>query len=237
MKKDNEGTEYYCTSLSPNTLKLWDNKGFTYGNYFIIFMNNVKQNIIFEEPGKYRVRLFVDKNYFSDVLNINVIPTDSTVNDHCILSDPNEYHFLMGSNIEIENRSKVMLHLKKLVKQCDQTLFSKWIAAQLGIEYYIAADCEKVNARREKKEVREDIFDQAIKYLSIATELPDDFPIREEVLYRLAEIEIEKHNYFKSLSYIEELGNKYPLGKYGKNASRHKNKIMKMQEKESKQAP
>lgn len=241
IKPEEGGTEYYpLPQMYPSSISILDDDGLVYGDFYAIFNNPYKKGAIFDHLGTYRLCIITDNKIFSNIIELKV--NSGMAKKECVLSDTNGYMFLMGIEKKIfkdpKYRSKIISDLKILAEQCSDSnsILAKWAAARVGLEYYMDDELEKVKARREKKEVRKDIFEQAIKYLSIAAELPDDFAIRQEVLYRLAEIEGEKHNYSKALFYIDELRTKYPKTKYGRYADGHKNEVLKLQKQGPKDA-
>ena len=57
-------------------------------------------------------------------------------------------------------------------------------------------------------------IDEIQKYLNSGIELPDEFPVREETLYDLANVEAMKGNKARADSLRDELVKKYPKGKF-----------------------
>jgi hypothetical protein len=242
FRPEGKEVEYYpLQQLEPSQLTVQDNQGLEYGDYFPILYHRYRRGAIFDKAGTYKIYVLGFGKLFSNAMDIEVTsgPTQN------VFSDPNDYVFLMGERggmFKKNNayRSKVKSRLKSLVDQSSQTLLAKWAAARLGLEYYEEEELEKVKTRREKKEVRKDIFVKTVKYLSIATKLPDDFPLRREVLYRLAEIEAEaeiesgRNNFTKALQYYDELIAKYPQSRYGESAASHKEEVLKFQKKKRK---
>jgi hypothetical protein len=147
-----------------------------------------------------------------------------------------------GSQEDPERRPDRISTLKKLVEQCGDTLLGKWAAARLGIEE--TNELEKkypdglklLDQYREGKTV-EPLVEQAHSYLSTAYKLPDEFPVRERILYELPKAELIKGNYKKALSLLDELGKKYPNGEYGKRSDNAKEELKKLIEREKGSTP
>jgi hypothetical protein len=59
--------------------------------------------------------------------------------------------------------------------------------------------------------------------------LPDELPIREEVLKELSIAEFVKGNHEKAFLLLDELGNKYPKGEHGRKASKGKQELIELQ--------
>ena len=230
IRTDNNGIEFYRVSLFPTTLCSLDSEGLEYGTYSLVFMHNVKQGIIFEKAGDYRLRLFVDYNCFSPVLNITVLPVDASGTGRFIMSDPNDFHFLMGATIENRDRPHARTRVGNLIERSQSTLIAKWAAARLGLECFDDAEKRRSEARREKRTVDIAIWGNASKYLEIGLQLPDDFSVRQEVLDRLIEIECERKDYSKALLYVDELRAKYPMGRHGKKATEYRREILRLRE-------
>jgi hypothetical protein len=74
-------------------------------------------------------------------------------------------------------------------------------------------------------------------YLAMGTGLPDEFAIRENVLFSLSRAEFIKGDYEKAASLLDELAAKYPHGEYGKRATRAKAELLELQKRKPVQAP
>ena len=236
---EKEGVKYHALELQSLNLNVQDEQGLEYSGYFLISYNHYKKGLTFDEPGKYRICMISTANkIFSNVMDLQI--TSQMQEEKCALLDPNGCDFLMGINRDWElfkdpnYRSKTMVNLKSIVEQCPDSLLSKLAAARIGLESFYDAEFKRTEARREKREPSRQLYQEAKVYLQIGLDLPDDFPIRQEILYRLIEIEEENveenKNYSKALSYLDELITKYPAGKYGKQAPGWKKEVVELQE-------
>ncbi len=227
-----EGVKYYPLGLGPSTFNVRDKQGLEYTAYFIISYNRHKKNLVFGEPGAYRICVGCD-GIFSNVINVEV--TSKAPEKKCALSDPNDYRFLMGANSNLfkdtDSYSKIIANLKAIIKRCPDSLLSKLAAARLGIESQRVDEIERSKARRERREPSWPLFKEANKYYQKALKLPDDFPVRQKILNQLIEFEMLDKNFQLALSYAIELGDKYPKGRYGKSAHSAKEEIRKLKEK------
>ena len=239
---EKEGVKYFPLELQSLNLNVQDEQGLEYSGYFLISYNHYKKGLTFDEPGKYRICVISTANkIFSNVVDLQI--TSQMQEEKCALLDPNGCDFLMGINRDWElfkdpnYRSKIMMNLKNIVEQCPNSLWSKLAAARVGLESFYDAEVKRTEARRTKRKLTEPLYQEAKVYLQIGLNLPDDFPIRQEILYRLIEIEGENKNYSQALSYVDELGAKYPKGKYGKEAASGKAEVLELQKRELAQAP
>jgi len=224
--------------IYPMELTLQDKQGLEYSGQ-LVFLNHPGENrLLFPVPGTYTVTV---RGYTktSNPLHITVNPLSKLQKRALsLLSDPNDFHFLeYGSHEDPEQRIERVSHLKQVVDQCQGTLLAKWAAARLGLEYFDQfhkkhPSFEKFKSKHEQGQIQEPLFDQAHRYLVGGTTLPDEFQIREKVLYELSVTEYLKDNYEKAFSLLDELGAKYPKGKYGKKASSGKAELQELQERE-----
>jgi hypothetical protein len=236
---EKEGVKYYPLELQSLNLNVQDEQGLEYSGYFLISYNHYKKGLTFDEPGKYRICMISTANkIFSNVVDLQI--TSQMQEEKCALLDPNGCDFLMGINRDWElfkdpnYRSKTMVNLKNIVEQCPDSLLSKLAAARIGLESFYDYEIKRTEARREKREPSRQLYQEAKIYLQIGLELPDDFLVRQEILYRLIELEEENveenKNFSQALSYLNELGVKYPKGKYGKTAASGKAELLELQE-------
>lgn len=224
--------------IFPMDLTLKDNLGLEYEGQFVFLYHPGEKRVLFSVPGTYTVTV---RGYtkVSNPLSIIVEPASKLqTRALSLLSDPNDYHFLeYGSHEDPNKRSVRISHLRLVVEQCKGTLYAKWAAARLGLEYFEDFHRRhpsfiKFKAKLQQNQVEEPLFDQAHMYLAAGAKLPDEFPIREKVLYQLVRTEVIKDNYEKAFSLLDELGAKYPKGKYGKRASRGKQELQRIKKRE-----
>ncbi len=229
--------------LFPIDLNLEDSLGLEYSKYFLCFYHPGENRFLFPIPGRYSVTVRGWRNR-SEPLDISVEPASNSeqlaIN---LLSDPNDYRFLeYGSHEDPEKRPERVSHLKQVVEQCEGTLLAKWAAARLGIEEAKELEAKypagvEFTVQYRQKKIVEPLVRQAQLHLSKALSLPDEFPIRERVLYELPKTEFIRGNYKKAFSLLDELGAKYPKGKYGKRASSVKEELKRLKERELEQSP
>ncbi|NLW85015.1 MAG: hypothetical protein GXY41_11540 [Phycisphaerae bacterium] len=156
-----------------------------------------------------------------------------------LISDPNDYFFLgFGSRVHGEKHSETILHLEEVVRRCPETVLAKWCEARLGLEYF--KDFEKKHrsimrfrSAKTQGQIQEPLFDKAHLYLTKGAALPDDFPIREEVLLQLGVAEFINNDLIKANSILDELATKYPNSEYGKQAVKAKAELQEIQHRES----
>jgi len=220
----------------------------TYSGDFSLFWNTqTKEGLIFDRPGRYEVTLTyqadLDQESFRPLSVVVKAASKSNLRALALLSDPNDYAFLeLGEHDYPDRRPERMAHLKKVVEQCEGTLLAKWSAGRLGVEYFEEFHRKhpsfiKFKAKYRGGEIKEPLFDQALDYLSMGTDLPDEFALRENVLYLRSRVEFIKGDYEKAASLFDELAAKYPHGEYGKRATRAKAELLELQKREPVQAP
>jgi len=226
--------------LFPIDLNLEDSLGLEYSKYFLCFYHPGENRFLFPIPGRYSVTVRGWRNR-SEPLDISVEPASNSeqlaIN---LLSDPNDYFFLETGEHEYKHkRPERILHLQRVVRQCKSTLLARWCAARLGLEYFKEfhkkhQSFEKFKEKYQKGQIEEPLFEQAHKYLTIGAKLPDELPIREDLLRQLVRIEYMDGNYEKAFSLLDELRTKYPKGKYGRKASRWRQELLELQRREQK---
>lgn len=227
--------------IFPTDLTLKDNLGLEYDGQFVSLYHRGEKRILFPVPGTYTVTV---RGYtmISNSLTITVGPaSELQKRAFSSLSDPNDYSFLeYGAHEDPNKRSLRISRLRQVVEQCEGTIYAKWAAARLGLEYFEDFHRKhpsfiKFKAELQKNQVVEPLFDKAHMYLTLGAKLPDEFPIREKVLYQLGRTEVIKDNYKKAFSMLDELAAKYPKGKYGKRASRAKQELQRVKKREENQ--
>ncbi len=217
---EKDGIKYFpldLPSLQTSSLYVQDKEGLEYSNYVLIPYELYKKSFVFDEPGTYKFcTLSTGMKVFSNVIDIRL--TSQMQEEKAALFDRNVCEFLMrfySEPIKDPNyHSKLMTNLKNMIKQDPNSLLSKLAAAQLGFEGLRDDRHEKYEAIREKREPSWPLYKQAKVYLQMGLELPDDFPVRQNILWELTELEEGNENYSQSLLYLNELAAKYPKGKY-----------------------
>jgi len=161
----------------------------------------------------------------SNILNIKAEPSGEAEKRALeLLSDPNCYNLLDDGKVLSGAVAERRQHLEGVFNQCADTLIGKWAGARVGIELveelgrkYSPGE-EFMRAYR-KGEVKEPLVKRAYNCLSAGLDLPDGFPIREEVLLNMVNVEIIKGDYQRCVTYANELGLKYPAGRFGSKAA------------------
>jgi hypothetical protein len=218
-------------------LTLQGTQGLEYKGLINIFYDFSRSKLIFEQSGPYYIRVMnAQKTLSSNSLEVLVLPASySEKKALSILSDPNDFIFLLGGVYEKSERTRVISNLENLVVQCEGILLAKMASARLGLEYFDQfhkkhPSFEKFKTKLEQGQIQEPLFDKAYKYLSTGYALPDESPIRESVLGHLVETEFINGNYKKAISLVDELCTKYPDGEYGQKASMWKKELVELQE-------
>lgn len=221
--------------IFPTDLYLQDKSGLEYSRQLVFLYHFGEKRLLFSEAGIYTVTVKGRSKTPSNPLNITVEPSsESQRRALSLLSDPNDYFFLeFGIQEYPERRPDRISNLKRVVKQCGDTLLVKWAAARLGIEESKEVEEKYSDSKKfwddyRQGKIIEPLVGQAHSHLSSAYKLPDEFLIRDEVLYQLTKIEFIKGNYKKVLSLVDELEAKYPNGEYGKRISRQKTELQEL---------
>jgi hypothetical protein len=225
-------------TLAGKPLTIFDDqkKGLEYKGSVVVFYNEAKKGLLFNEPGTYICHIVnqIDK-IESNSLEINVKPASNSVEMALsILTGESDLMILGWSDesITLKNHPKtegIMERFEKIVEQCPDTMLAKLAAARLGIEatkdFEEKYGNEKSLEQLRNGEIKEPLIEAAGKYLNIAYQMPEGFPIREAVLEELARVEYLNGQATKVLSLFDELSAKYPKGKYGKRAISDKNDV------------
>jgi len=146
-----------------------------------------------------------------------------------ILKDPQDYAFLLeGLFANDASRSR----LQEIVEKCEGTELAYLAAARLGLDCW--EEFQKENPSLEKfKQKHADSpskgarFDKVNKYLVLGLKLPDEYTIRERVLYESSRVEFVNGDTGKAITYLEELKGKYPKGRFGKKAEECRSELVK----------
>ena len=225
--------------LFPASLILQDSGGKEYSSHFVIFYDLSKNMLAFDNPGKYILTVFGETK-FAKKLSITVAEASHLEKEALsLLNDPNDLFFLeLGLYEGKDARKESMVNLKKIVKQKPTTILAKWSAGRLGLEYFKDfhkkyPSFEKFRAKRKEEGLEEPLLHQTVKHLNIARGLPDDMPIREEVIDRLAIVQFLKDDLDMASVYIDELIEKYPSGRYGRKAAKGKVELEEIKRRES----
>lgn len=219
----NDGTRDQLQS--PLTLRLQDEQGLEYAERFVLFHDFERGGAMFDEPGRYKIQVH-GWTKRSNVLEIEV-EAASELEERALsfLSGATDCHYLVSHEDKLgEDRKEIKERFRKVVEQCEGTLLSKWCAGRLGIDYFREfmkkhPSFVKTRALYKEGTLEDALFDKSCEYLELGSDLPDELPVREHILYDFSQAECVKGNYDKALMLIDEIGRKYPEGKYGRRAA------------------
>jgi hypothetical protein len=212
-----------------------DKKGLVYSSYSALLQNNSgNKKLLFNEPGEYIITLYApDQEKLKELLGdkapkplfVNVGPASQSIKKALsILSEENDIRILEYSDNDFFKKDiEVISRFKQVVDQCQDTIIAQIAASQLGITYFKEFHekhpfFETFRTEYKTGNMKEPLFEQSQKYLTIGSQLPDEFPIRREVIFQLSRIEFMEDNLNKMVSLINELAEKYPNTEYGKKA-------------------
>ncbi|MDH7600463.1 MAG: hypothetical protein QHH07_12665 [Sedimentisphaerales bacterium] len=130
-----------------------------------------------------------------------------------ILSEPNDLVFVVSG---LCNTPRTVAKLEQVVEKCKGSIIARLCAARLGIETCrqlekMAEQGQVVSAK--SSTVVNGLAKRANGFLAMAAGLPDEFPIREEVMYSYGEIQALLGNLEQVVSICEETLAKYPRSK------------------------
>ena len=126
----------------------------------------------------------------------------------------------LGRDDYIPLQKDVLDRFKQVVEQCPDTMIAKMAAARLGMALNDEYARKRQTTNIEEWDKLKPLKEESVKYFQIGLKLPDEFQIRETILYMLAELEFRKDekNYIQAKSYLEEIAEKYPYGRWGETA-------------------
>jgi hypothetical protein len=212
----------------PVTLDMADANGLEYEAKVVVFCDLYKEKkqfvkrVIFDKPGAYTFTIVRATKASSNTISLSVKGSDAGQRALALLDEPEDLAFLIGG---LFKSAKAVSHLEQVVNECEGTVMARWAAARLALSEWSEVEKKYSNQRQFRSEYREGkvtepLVNQACLHFAKASELSDEFPIREEVLYHGISAEVVRGDFAKALSYANELGKKYPKGRYGKGASR-----------------
>ncbi len=246
--KNSKGENTLCQISAPE-FPCKDGKGLIYTGYVNLFFfmdTSEKAKLLFSEQGKYTVTIFAEQESLKEMLGdkapkplvVDVKPAGEQEKkalsiltgefDLLILESPD-------SDMKLTEYPDAMERFKQVVEQCPDTMLAKMAAARLGIER--VKELEKKYGSEEslekyrKTDIKDPLVESTNMYLKLAYQLPDEFPVRENVLYGLIQIDYINGNATNIFSFCDELAAKYPQGRYGKNALKNKGYIKEFIEK------
>lgn len=220
-------------------LLLQDEQGLKYSGHGEVFYNPRTKEIIFDKPGEYTVNVRDGRHSATVPLKLTVKPASPAaakaidlLSGIPMLSDDRDvFAYLLYGFGKTEEATKAV---EQVARDCPDTWLGRVALARLGLERYAGfrkkhSNFERFKALRDRGLVKEPLLDEARKYLNKAMSLPDESRIREEALYSLALVEFAAANVKKTFTLVEELGRKYPAGRYGKRASKMADELRRQQ--------
>ena len=196
-------------------------KGLEYTGSFIVFYDQVKKGLFFNQPGVYSCRLEDARDKIkSNTIEINVKPSGKQEEKAMsILADKDDLMILECEDY-IHLQKEVLERFKQVIEQCPDTMIAKMAAAHVGMALNDEYARKRQTTNIEEWDKLKPLKEKSVKYFQIGLKLPDEFQIRETILYMLAELEFRKDekNYMQAKSYLEEITEKYPYGRWGKTA-------------------
>jgi hypothetical protein len=210
-----------------------DKEGLEFTGSLIVFYDQIKKVLLFNESGIYSCRLESTRDKIvSNTIEINVKHAGKQ-EEKAISILTGKYDMMILETSDDLDRSIIkefpglLERFEQVVEQCKDTMVAKMAAAKLGVKTAEELenkypDGEKFLDQYNKGEIKEPLIESAKKYLSMAYNLPDEFPVRETVLNKLAVMELFEGKNQKVNSLFDELASKYPNGEFGKHAEKDK---------------
>lgn len=230
---DNEGDEeVQKIKLFPQNLEITDPNEQRYSNNFVLFYNLDKKKLIFQKEGIYEIVVKTNPDLYSNPIYVNVVsPSDNTKRALKYLKEPK--HYVSIDQADFSQNEEAIKNLKiyeQIIEEDPNCLLSRWISAYVGISYFNEFQKEHAsieNCRKLKKagQFHDEYLEKAIFYLDFSSTLADDFPVKEEALYKLALARYINIDDDKVNSILNELSAKYPKSKYGKKAVEAKKEL------------
>ncbi|MCJ7669909.1 MAG: hypothetical protein MUO61_05275 [Dehalococcoidia bacterium] len=219
--------------IFPSILRLMNAQGREYFCDFTLFYDHYSKKLLFDKPGTYTVSVIACETRCVPPLEVTVRPeTDLTGEAPSLQLDPNAALFMeLGLYENEKTRVEAMSKLMQMTKQYGGHPLAKWSAGRLGLEYYKNFLTKypmfnQLSSEQRSVAIKDELFTQATTLLDKATSLPDEFPLREEVLYKLSSAEYMDGNHKRTASLLDELAAKYPYGEYGKRAASAKKELL-----------
>jgi len=215
-----------------------------YSGNALVFYDFLKERLVFPDHGRYVIEGQA-WGRAAEAVTIEVGPAGEA--ERCaleLITEPNDYMVLYrgealfyGVENERRARAKAIETFKKAFQQCEDSVIARWGAARVGIELVnqlrrkYPRKMESIKAHVAGK-IREPLVEAAHNYLLAGLGLPENLELpdegvnmREEALFSMITAAEWKGNYEKCLAYVDELGEKYPEGKYGRRASQLRSEI------------
>lgn len=176
--------------------------------------------IVFESPGAFELAVIGDNKIPSNMVSVIVVPSALGEKGLALLTGPHDLEFLARGR---EKDAQTTAHLEGFVKECAGTVLAQMAAARLGIEEYEQLqekypNGEEFLVKYSQGTIDEPLVDRIRSHLSEAYRLPNQLPIREPVLSRLAATEFAKGESGKAFQLLDELVAQFPSGEYGSRA-------------------
>ncbi len=230
IKEADSNDVFTIYRILPRRLFLDDESGLQYSESFILFYDYKARKIIFNKPSAYDIKL-KGETKCSNILRITIDSSDPDEKALAILTEPNDFAFLM---VGLYKNDIAVDHLEQVVKQCDGTILATWSAGRLGLEYFNQFQEQHPSYKTaiEHLKTPEPHLKKVFLYLNKAVTLPDEFSIRAEIIEKLVSIEFIKGNYEKVNLLIDEAAQKYPHSEIGKNSQKVKEEFRRAREKE-----
>lgn len=221
--------------ISSVDLNLTDRAGLEYSGPLLVWFSSATRRLEFTEPGEYilKVYSFIGRHPSNPLHIVVSPPSPLEQRSMSVLSEPNDYMFIEAG---LRGTPQARAHLEQVVQECQGSVVAQLCAARLGL--VICTDIEEsmsktqlVGSPRQPRSVTEvqELVERARPFLTLAAGLPDEFPVREEVLYRHGLIEYVKGDKQRAATLIEEAATKYPNGKWGKLANNARRELIRKQ--------
>ena len=244
VNENNSGKKYEYPLQIPLKMDIQNSEGTEYSTTMLLFCylkeekGKLTNKIIFPEEGNYTICFTNTEIFKSNQLNIEVSYSFLGEKAISLLSSAENYAYLMGGVCKRSEEKERQAKIKEVVQQCDGSVIADFGSARLGVEIFNEFQTkypsyEKFKMAKTQDQVQEPLFDEAYLYLTKAASLPDEFPIRKEVLFQLSTVEYINDNFDRAKLILDELVAKYPNSEYGQKAFEAKVELQELQERET----
>jgi hypothetical protein len=189
----------------------------------------------FDRTETYKLRIATGaKDGFSNILEIPVSQTAPQCDPG--LLKPMDLTCLMNGSVAKLNKPDANGSLRdrflRYASRNKQTLLGQWMAACVAAADAEALEIAEHDLRMKRQRICDTYRDEVIPRLVSSLQMPNEFQIREDILWRLTEIEFKRQNYRQAIHHLDELAEAYPLGRRGRDATRSKEEVQKELQKE-----
>lgn len=199
--------------LFPSVLQLIDAKGTKFACSYVLLYDPQNEEILFERPGKYSLRVVAATKQASNSLDITVHGASAEAKRSLASLTRRDVSFLLYGMQEVDP-STIVDQLQAVAELANEPI-GQLAAARVGIWHLEKfckkhRDLEQFRQNQDKDPAAGELLDKAKHYLDVGNMLPDAYPMRQEVLYGLSRVAFAKGDDVAAATFAKELRGKYP---------------------------